>query len=194
MTDSRDTLLSRAIAFAAQQHQGDVRKGTDIPYIVHPMEAAAIVASMTTDREVIAAAVLHDTMEDCGVTYEELERLFGRRVADLVLEESEKKQKDAAGSWENRKETTILHLQRADCSQEHKMLTLGDKLSNLRAIHQDLQTSGDRVWERFNQKDRKMHEWYYRSIGNALDSLTSYPVWTEYDRLLNMVFEDREKG
>jgi len=104
-------LLTRAIAFAAEHHQGQVRKGTNIPYIVHPMEAAAIVATMSSCPELAAAAVLHDTLEDCpGVTYELLEKEFGAQVSQWVAAESEEKQADEKGSWKatgNRPRLTI---------------------------------------------------------------------------------------
>lgn len=145
-----DELLSKAICFAADKHKGQVRKGTNIPYIVHPMEAAAIVAAMTRDRELIAAAILHDTIEDCnGVDFDILKAQFGERVAFLVKEESENKHKDAVKSWKERKQATIDYLMKPECSKEHKILTLGDKLSNLRAIDRDQSTHGDAVWERF---------------------------------------------
>ncbi|MHC1787749.1 MAG: HD domain-containing protein [Christensenellales bacterium] len=189
--DPQDEILKRAIAFAAEKHQGQVRKGTKIPYIVHPMEAAAIVATMTDDREIISAAVLHDTLEDCqGVTPAVLEVLFGARIAGLVLEESEKKQADAAGSWTERKQATIDHLNDDECSQAHRMLTLADKLSNLRAIHRDQRHHGEQVWQRFNQKDKAKQAWYYRSIGDALLSLEAHDAWREYAALLDSVFPD----
>ena len=74
-------LVSRALVFASKMHDGMFRKGTNVPYIVHPVEVAEIVASMTDDEHVIAAALLHDVMEDCGVTRQELEEQFGARVA-----------------------------------------------------------------------------------------------------------------
>lgn len=83
------TLLDEAIIFAVQAHSGQVRKGTNRPYILHPLEAAAIVASMTDDLEVIAAAVLHDTMEDANVSLAEITSKFGPRVAGLVQAETE---------------------------------------------------------------------------------------------------------
>ena len=77
--------LARAVAFAAYAHDGQFRKGGALPYIVHPMETAAIAATMTNDPEVLAAAVLHDVVEDCGITESELRVKFGRRVAMLVM-------------------------------------------------------------------------------------------------------------
>ena len=66
-------LVTQAMIFAAEKHDGAVRKASNIPYIVHPMEAAAIAATLTDDQEVLAATVLHDVMEDCGVTFEAIE-------------------------------------------------------------------------------------------------------------------------
>ena len=57
-------MIDRAIAFATQAHEGQVRKGTSRPFILHPLEVGKIVASMTEDQEVISAAILHDTIED----------------------------------------------------------------------------------------------------------------------------------
>lgn len=186
-----DEMLSKSICFAADKHKGQVRKGTNIPYIVHPMEAAAIVATMTSDRELIAAAVLHDTIEDCtGVDFDVLKTLFGEKVAFWVKEESENKQKDAVKSWKERKQTTIDYLKKPECSREHKILTLGDKLSNLRAIVRDEATYGDDFWERFNQKDKREHKWYYDSIRKELSILEEYPAMQEYRDLLHKIFPD----
>ena len=83
------TLLNQAIIFATKAHEVQFRKGTKIPYILHPMEAAAIVGTMTTDDEIVAGAVLHDVVEDTKTTVEEIKELFGERVASLVASESE---------------------------------------------------------------------------------------------------------
>ena len=74
-------MIEEAAAFAAQAHHGTFRKGTQIPYITHPMEAAVIVSGFTDDPEMIAAALLHDVVEDTGVTEEEIRERFGSRVA-----------------------------------------------------------------------------------------------------------------
>ena len=75
-TMEKDNLLNDAVAFAAHAHSGQLRKGTNLPYIVHPMEVAAICASYTDDVEVLAAAVLHDIVEDTPLGAAELEREF----------------------------------------------------------------------------------------------------------------------
>ena len=99
MTDGEKVgLLERAVAFAAKAHSGTFRKATRIPYIVHPMEAAAIVATLTDDEEVLAAAVLHDVIEDTGHSAEEIAGKFGERVARLVLAESENKRTERSAT------------------------------------------------------------------------------------------------
>lgn len=103
-------MLKKAAEFAERAHRGMVRKGSDIPYITHPLEAAVIVSGMTDDEELIAAALLHDTMEDAGITKDELEHNFGRRVAELVAGETE----DKSRTWLERKMATHRHLAVAD--------------------------------------------------------------------------------
>lgn len=102
-------MIEEAAEFAREAHRGMFRKGTEIPYIVHPIETAVIVASFTDDEEVIAAALLHDVVEDTDVTGEELEHRFGPRVAGLVMAESE----DKSRSWQERKAATLRHLESA---------------------------------------------------------------------------------
>lgn len=110
-------LLSEAIIFAANAHEGQFRKGTQIPYILHPMETAAIVGTMTTDDETLAGAVLHDVVEDTDATADEIEELFGRHVAALVASESENKRENDRpnlhGKSVNRKPWIILRMRRS---------------------------------------------------------------------------------
>ena len=180
-------LLTDAIAFAAKCHEGQFRKRTAIPYIVHPIEACAIAATLTGDPEVLSSAVLHDVVEDAGVGEEELRERFGERVAALVGAESEQKEADAAGSWRRRKQHAVDRL--AGASPDEMILTLADKLSNLRAIDRDFGALGDALWRRFNQPDREMHAWYYRSIREALAPLADTAAFREYSALVGKVFE-----
>ena len=175
-------MIEEAAAFAERVHRGTFRKGTTIPYIVHPMETAVIVSGFTDEEEMIAAALLHDVVEDAGVTGEELEARFGNRVKELVLAESEDKSK----SWEQRKAFTLSHL--ADSSRDVKILALGDKLSNMRSTARDYMVIGDAVWERFNVKEKKMHAWYYCGIEGALEELSTHFYYDEYVLLCRKVF------
>lgn len=175
-------MIRKAAVFAAEAHRGAVRKGGNIPYITHPLDTALIVSSLTEDEELIAAAVLHDTIEDAGVTLEELEKEFGHRVAALVAGETEDKSK----SWRERKQATIDRL--AHAGRDEKILTLGDKLSNLRNTARDYLLIGDAVFERFNMKEKRWQGWYYTSMAEAFRDLSDFPEYREYIRLCRMVF------
>ena len=184
-------LLQKAIVFAAMKHEGYVRKGTTIPYFTHVMEAMEIVSRMTEDEEVRAAAVLHDTMEDTPTTNAELEHFFGKRVADLVAAESENKRRDQpeAATWLERKLETIQHLEKA--KTEIRMIALGDKLSNVRAMYRDYQKDGDKLWEKFNNPDPKAQGKYYCSLANAFwddEDIHKTPAFREYSDLCAEIF------
>lgn len=181
-------LLDRAIRFATEAHKGMVRKGGRIPYILHPLETAAIVATMTDDIEVISAAVLHDTVEDNkNISLDEIGERFGFRIRKLVAAESEEKEEDEIGSWVRRKKATVEYLKQ-DATEEEKIIALGDKLSNIRAMHRDQEIIGDGLWERFNQKDKDQHGWYYQAVAEALASLSEYSAYGEYCDLVKRVF------
>jgi Guanosine polyphosphate pyrophosphohydrolases/synthetases len=190
MGHATNEIIDKAIVFATERHAGAVRKGTGRPYILHPLEAAVIVETMTEDAEVIAAAVLHDVMEDAGVTYAELAQKLGPRVADLVSVESENKRTDrpAESTWKIRKSETLERLK--DAPIEEKMITLGDKLSNIKAIYRDQAELGDALWSRFNCKDKSEHEWYYRSIAERTKELDGTLAWQEYIAYLDNVFAE----
>lgn len=181
--------IEKAIIFATHAHEGATRKGKDKAYILHPLEAMIIAAGVTEDEDVLAAAVLHDTIEDTDTTYEDIEREFGKQVADLVGNESENKREDRpkAETWQIRKQETIDELKHA--GRETKIITLGDKLSNLREIGRDYATVGDVIWERFNQKDKKMHAWYYGSLLKALEKeFGDIEAIREYREIMGRVF------
>ena len=181
------SLLDRAICFAVQAHAGIERKGKGFPYIVHPMEAMAIVATMTSDQELLAAAALHDTVEDTDVTVAELQELFGERVALLVAHESDVPlEGDASDTWHDRKTFAINLLKGAE--RDVKVVAMGDKLSNMRAIARDYAAIGDEIWNLFNVKDKAEHAWHYHGLADALSDLSDTPAYQEFYALVKSVF------
>ena len=177
-------MIDKAIAFATRAHEGQFRKGTTRPFILHPLEVGKIVATMTEDEEVICAAILHDTIEDCeGIDEETIEREFTPRVAHLVLQESEDKSK----TWMERKSATIAHLRVAPW--EIQTIGLADKLSNMRDIDRDYPECGEELWNRFRMKDKKLIGWYYKSIRKSLEKAMSHTeAYKEYSRLIDKNF------
>ncbi len=184
-------IVNEAIVFAAQVHNGMRRKQSSLPYILHPLEAAVIVGSITDNQEVIVAAVLHDVIEDAGVPLCEIEERFGKRVAELVASETENKREQLPpeSTWKIRKEEA-LRLLKETKDIEIKMLYLGDKLANMRSVYYDWEKEGNDVWQRFNQKDPAEHAWYYRSIAESISELSDTAAYREFIKLINKVFAE----
>jgi (p)ppGpp synthase/HD superfamily hydrolase len=124
-------LIGAARAFAAYAHEGQVRKYTGEPYIVHPVEVMEIVNTVTDDEEVLAAALLHDVVEDTSVTVEDLRAQFGDRVATLVDELTDKSRPED-GNRKVRKAIDRAAL--AEASADAQTIKLADMISNTRSI------------------------------------------------------------
>lgn len=181
------TLVTEAVIFASQKHDAMLRKGTDLPYIVHPVEVMAIASALTDDPEILAAAVLHDVIEDCGVTEEELSFHFGARVTRLVLSETQLSDGDPFATWDMRKKEAISRIARGGRSV--KLIALADKLSNMRAIHRDYDHDSDTMFLRFHQHDKSRHAWYYRSMVSLLkDEFGDTDAWHELSMHVEHVF------
>ena len=178
-------LFDKAAKFAIDAHRGGERKGKGYPYILHPMEAAIVVSSLTTDPEMLAAAMLHDTVEDTPVTIEQIRQEFGDRVASLVHHETSPLPHDAP--WRDRKQAQADQITSAP--RDSKIVALGDKLSNLRAIAIDYRSLGDALWSRFHAPEGvKDIEWYYRSIADSLANLADTAPYQEFLTLLDETF------
>jgi len=157
-------MIDRAIAFAVRAHAGQMRKGTDTPYIVHPFGVAMLLARSGCSSDAVTAGLLHDTIEDCGVTAAEIEAEFGPQVAAIVVGCSEP---DRARSWEERKQETFTYLRTAPL--EIKLVSCADKLHNVRAMAVDYRAVGEGLWARF-KRGREQQAWYYRGLAAAFRS------------------------
>ena len=165
MSELPDTPLSpgleRALRWAATWHQGQVRKGSGVPYVQHPMAVALILDRLGFPEDVVIAGLLHDVVEDTDATLDEVGAAFGPAVAEVVGHCSEVKL-DAAGRkrpWIDRKRDHLEAL--ATATAEAKAVILADKLHNLLSLRFDLE-EGRPVWSRFNA-DRAQVLWYYRA-------------------------------
>ena len=139
--DRMHFLFERAVIYAAVRHKGKTRKIDKSPYILHPMEVAQILSTMTDDKEILAAGVLHDAVEDTSATLTDIRVRFGKRVAVL-------------------KNSTDIGV---------KMLLLADKLANIRSLARAYSEQGEKVWETMNQKSPAKQRWYYRTIAEYLE-------------------------
>lgn len=183
---SLSRLIDSALIFAAQAHREQTRKGTGIPYIVHPVGVMLLlIQAGEHDPELLAAALLHDTLEDAGVTEATLRNQFGPRVAAIVAGASEPYSRDAL--WETRKAHTVEFLRTAP--REVRLVAAADKLHNLNSMVIDHAAIGDELWTRFN-RGRPNIAWYYHSICASLQSgdLRGHPVVAQLAETVNTFF------
>ena len=187
------SLLDRAIKFAVDAHSGTQRRGKAFPYVVHPLEAVAIVATMTSDQALLAAAALHDVVEDTDVSLDRIREEFGERIACMVGDETDNAGVADCGlaTWHERKRAAMEKLSRA--SRESKIVAMGDKLSNMRAIARDYADKGDELWNLFHVKRREDHEWHYRGLAASLSELEGTHAYREFVSLVDSVFGPLEQ-
>ena len=178
-------MINKAIVFATKAHSGQFRKGSNTPYILHPLEAGIIVSQIKNDEDLICAAILHDVIEDTDMTFEMVKEEFSERISDIVLLESEDKTK----TWKERKAYTLEFLEK-EKNKDIGIVALADKLSNIRSIRRDLGKMGDILWEKFNVKDKNEHKWYYSGIVDCLSYLSEYEEYQELKSLVHEVFEN----
>ncbi|MDB6060967.1 MAG: phosphohydrolase [Verrucomicrobiaceae bacterium] len=156
--------FSTAVALAITAHATQTRKGTQIPYIAHPLAVSALTLEFGGDEDQSIAALLHDAVEDGGAHYETIiAKQFGKRVIDIVMgcTDGVANATGAKAPWRERKEKYLAHLLSAN---HDVMLVSGcDKLANAQAILNDLLEIGPRVFDRFTAKQTGTM-WYYRQL------------------------------
>lgn len=171
-------LFVTAVEQACEWHQGQVRKGTDIPYIAHLLAVASLVLEAGGDEELAIAAVLHDAIEDQPdyATRDGIAEQFGPRVADIVVACSDREYgvEGTAANWRSRKEAYLEHLQSAP--PDVLLVSCADKLHNARSILRDLEQGID-VWGRFHNTDPATQLWYYRTLTEVFRDRLVRPRW-----------------
>lgn len=175
--------LERAMQFAMDAHKGAVRKGTNKPYILHPIETLQILASMDADTNLMVAGLLHDTLEDTNVTLLDIYEQFGVDVAALVNAHTEDKRQ----IWYMRKLHTIDEVPKAILRQ--KMLVIADKVANLRSMYADYKALGDELWSRFNAP-KHLQAWYYSKLNDGLYELQDYPETADVYWEMTALYKD----
>ena len=157
---------ARALTFAADAHAGQVRKGTAIPYITHPLAVSGLVVEFGGDEDQANAGLLHDVVEDCGVSLLTLAAEFGVRVAAIVegCTDGAPDEHGRKAPWLERKELYLEHLEGA--SQDTLLVSACDKLHNARAIVSDIRVIGLEVFDRFTAT-RERTIWYYRRLAGV---------------------------
>jgi len=154
--------------FAMDEHEGQTRKGTDSPYIHHPLSVGTIIDESGGTTEEVMAGILHDVIEDCGVSLKTIKKKFGKKTARYVNGVTEQ---DKSLPWKERKLAYIDVIKHA----EHSILVVSaaDKLHNLRSIDKDVKEIGEELWSRFSV-GKEESIWFYSEL-NKLYKESSVP-------------------
>lgn len=190
-SDIGKTFINNALIIAAKIHKDQRRKGSDIPYIVHPFEVALILQENGADEEMIAAGLLHDVLEDGDLDLEfiknEIRTKLNDKVLQYVIGASEELENRKSTPWKVRKSHTIEYLKDKDTSREIKMIACADKLSNARSLVRDLKTEGDKLWNRFNA-GYEMQKKYYEGLVESLKDLEGLKMYEEFKEVVKAIF------
>lgn len=175
-------IIDKALRIAGTAHSGQFRKGTAIPYITHPVAVGMILMKAGWNDEIVAAGILHDTVEDTKLTLEDINREFGPEIAEIVAGCSEP---DKSLSWEERKEHTIEFLREA--TLEIRAVACADKLHNICSIIRDYEQHGEDVWKRF-RRGKEEQKWYYTQIVKSLKDKGTFSLVEELENEINRLF------
>jgi len=178
--------VGRALRFAASAHQGQVRKVSGHSFIVHPAGVAHLIYTHGGRTELIVAALLHDTVEDAGVSLAAIEATFGADVAGLVAGVTREERR---ANWREQKERALTKL--ASAREECLVLKCADALDNFRSIRRDVRIVGEFVWQTLRSKDEVL--WYYRALSELFSAhLTTNPgyrLWLDLAAEIDAGFE-----
>jgi (p)ppGpp synthase/HD superfamily hydrolase len=180
-----DSRFEEALIFATRLHQGQTRKGKDLPYISHLLAVTALVFQAGGDEDEVIAALLHDAVEDQGGldTLAEIRRRFGERVA-MIVEGCSDSLVIPKPPWLERKTNYLAHL--ATAPPEVRRVSLADKLHNARTILADLEEYGEETWTRFNG-GRQGSLWYYQSLVEIFQESESGQMLREFSRVVEEI-------
>lgn len=169
--------VGEALKLAADSFATRARKGSGVPYLTHLLAVATIVMEHGGDEDQIAAAVLHDYLEDIpGASIDDVRARFGERVARIVRALSDATDADHKAPWRPRKVAYLVHLESAP--DDVKLISAADKLHNARSIVADHLRMGDAIFDRFTASKAETL-WYYREVLIALSRGFSHPLLDE---------------
>lgn len=180
------TLKEKAVQFATEAHAGQVRKLSNEPYIIHPLQVAKTLEEAGFCEELVIAALLHDTVEDTDTTIEQIEKEFGSKVAHYVSAHTEDKTK----KWEERKQHTLELVKEAPL--EVKALIVADKWDNLKSMTAGHELLGSEIWNCF-KRGLDSQEWYIRGVAMnsfyGLDDKEIPEFFHQYVKDVNSFFD-----
>lgn len=156
--------LDKAIRRSAWAHEqaGQHRKGTDLPYIIHPFGTMLIASNATQDEKTLIACLLHDILEDINPKIygeSEIESEFGSKILSIVKDVTNNNNPN----WYQKSEAYLNHISTKACD-EAIIVCISDKIHNLSSVLYDYELVGDKIWQRFSTKNAKDQVWWYQSV------------------------------
>ncbi|MFH0785158.1 MAG: HD domain-containing protein [Pseudomonadota bacterium] len=179
-------MYETALLLAITSHKGQFRKGTSIPYIVHPVHVSNILSTHGFREEVVVAGLLHDVVEDNDVTVKQIEQIFGRQVSEIINVVTEKKY-DVNGkvlAWEIRRKDSLRKLREGNISAI--AVKVADVYHNAATLLFELQDKGSDVWLRFNAKPHMIVKNYKDVCMLGFEQLDCAKM---VDRLSNVIIQ-----
>ena len=175
--------LDYAILFATKAHDGQRRKTDNVDMIFHPFTVGMLLQKSGMSEETVIAGILHDVVEDTKYTIEDIEKIFGTNVKNIVEEVTENKKLE----WKERKKEAIEKIKNA--SFEGKMIECADKINNLESLYDLLEEKGEDVWKSFN-KPYQEQRWYYTEMYKAVIQNVEYNnFFKRYETILYKIFK-----
>lgn len=178
-------IIEKALMFAVIAHSGQIRKARpEEPAIVHPIAVSEILRGYGADKNVIAAAYLHDIAEDTKFTLEDIKRNFGEDITHLVNIASEL---DKSKTWEERKLNKINKIR--EKALRDKLVVIADKIANIEDLERVFKEKGYKDFSAFNRGEEKQ-EWYYRNMYKSLvtNEDKQDPLFIRLQNGINSVF------
>lgn len=166
--------IERAVTFALHAHEGQTRRGEDMPYVVHPLSVGFLLARHGFDDDVVIGGILHDTVEDTHTSLDDIAELFGDVVAELVTTVSH----DDALSWMEKKQHYIERVRQGN--EGAKAISVADKIANAESLLQSYVVFGPELWSHFNAgREKKL--WFEHAMLTMLRETWDHPLIDEYE-------------
>ena len=173
-------VIEKAYRLMLKAHGQQKRKTDNSPYVIHPLMVAKKLAQLDFPDAVIAAAMVHDVLEDSDVTEQTLRQELGDEVVDIILPLSE----DKSLEWEERKKRYLEDVKNA--SIESKAVAIADKIHNLESLLASYKDLGPNIWTKFNRgRDQKIN--FEKQMLQAFKDSWDHPMIAEYEKLLEQV-------
>ena len=173
-------LTQKALRIATQMHDGQLRKETPIPYITHPVAVALNLAKHGFAENVIAAALVHDVLEDTNMTRALLEKELGVEVVTIVMSLSE----DKSLPWEERKRNYIETIRSSDANV--KAVSIADKIHNAESMLIAYSIQGENLWQMF-ARGKQQQQWFMNELLAMFEETWDHPLNSEYRKLVEAI-------